>query len=96
MAFVEARESIAHACGMQAYAEIMSHFAAGERYLNRVWSCAADGYIDEAHTFVSRSYRQFEEARAKLRALQARTARSAASTGDSDALPTAKALADSP
>ena len=64
--FVEARMSIAHVHGMQAYADVMSHFAAGERYLNRVWSCAADGYIDEAHEYVGRSRAQFSEARHKL------------------------------
>ena len=40
----------------------MSKFAAGERYLNRVWSTAADGYIDEAHASLSRSRQQFDEA----------------------------------
>jgi len=64
--FVGARESIAHACGMQAYADVMSHFAAAERYLNRVWSCSADGYENEAHVFIGRSREQFTEAAAKL------------------------------
>ena len=64
--FVEARESIAHGWGMKAYADVMSHFAAGERYMNRVWSTAADGYIDEAHTYVTRSKEQFSEAYARL------------------------------
>lgn len=67
--FVGARESIAHACGMQAYADVMSHFAAGERYLNRVWSCSADGYATEAHLFIGRSHEQFAEASTKLAAL---------------------------
>lgn len=67
--FVDARESIAHVCGMRAYAAVMSHFAAGERYLNRVWSCAADGYIDEAHTYITRSHEQFQEALAQLEAV---------------------------
>lgn len=71
-AFVEARESIAHGWGMQAYAKVMSHFAAAERYLNRVWSTAADGYIDEAHTFCSRSREEFEEALTALEALTGR------------------------
>jgi len=60
--FADARASIGHAWGAQAYADIMSHFAAGERYLNRVWSCAADGYIDEAHEYLGRSREQFAEA----------------------------------
>ena len=46
----------------RAYADVMSHFAAAERYLNRVWSCAADGYIDEAHTYIGRARVQFLEA----------------------------------
>lgn len=71
-AFVDARESMVHIWGMQSYADVMSHFAAGERYLNRVWSCAADGYIDEAHTYITRSRAQFAEALAKLEALSAR------------------------
>ncbi len=65
--FVEARESIAVAYGLPAYADVMSHFAAGERYLNRVWSCSVDGYIDEAHTFIGRARAQFEEGYVKLK-----------------------------
>ena len=42
--FVDARESMVHLFGLQTYADIMSHFAAGERYINRVWSSSADGY----------------------------------------------------
>ena len=42
-AFVQARQSIAHSYGLQAYADVMNPFAAGERYLNRVWSASADG-----------------------------------------------------
>ena len=44
----------------------MSDFAAGERYLNRVWSASADGYADEAMDYIDRARQQFEEARAKL------------------------------
>ncbi len=68
-AFADARESIIHIWGMRAYGDVMSHFAAGERYLNRVWSAAADGYITEAQTFIERSRQQFDEAHGKLRAL---------------------------
>jgi len=59
--FVDARESIAHSYGLQAYAEVMNRFAAGERYLNRVWSASTDGYIEEAHRYLERATRQFEE-----------------------------------
>jgi hypothetical protein len=64
--FVEARESIAIAFGLPLYASVMSHFAAGERYLNRVWSCSVDGYIDEAHNYITRAREQFEEGHAIL------------------------------
>jgi hypothetical protein len=64
--FVEARESIATAFGLPVYADVMSHFAAGERYLNRVWSCSVDGYIDESHEYITRARTQFEESHAIL------------------------------
>ncbi len=67
--FVEARESIVYLWGVQSYGEIMSHFAAGERYLNRVWSSAADGYIIESHTYLARSLEQFSQARKLLQSL---------------------------
>ncbi len=60
--FVQARQSIAHAFGLEAYADVMNPFAAGERYLNRVWSTSTDGYIDEAQTYVTKAREQFEEA----------------------------------
>lgn len=69
--FVEARESIAHTYGLEAYATVMSHFAAAERYLNRVWSCSTDGYIDEAHTYLEKARDQMGEARREYSALGA-------------------------
>ncbi len=68
--FVESREAISHIYGLQAYADIMSHFAAAERYLNRVWSCSADGYIDEIYAYLPRSRAEFQEALSMLRALK--------------------------
>lgn len=61
--FVEARESIAHSYSLDGYAEVMSHFAAGERHLNRVWSTSTDGYVDEAHEYIARAAEQLNEAR---------------------------------
>jgi len=58
--FAEARESIIHIYDLQRYADLMSHFAAGERYLNRAWSASADGYIDEAHIYIDKSAEQFK------------------------------------
>ena len=46
--------------GLQSFADVMNPFAAGERYLNRVWSASTDGYIDEAHTYVTKAREQFE------------------------------------
>ena len=68
-AFVRARESIAHRYGLQAYADVMNPFAAGERSLNRVWSTSTDGYVDEAHEYLGRARRFFHEARARFREL---------------------------
>lgn len=64
--FADARESLAHIYGLQAFADIMSHFAAGERYLNRVWSASADGYAEEALTYIGKAEKQFIAAKAQL------------------------------
>jgi hypothetical protein len=68
--FAEARLSIVTLHGLPAYAEIMSQFAAGERYLNRVWSADVDGYIDEAHEYLARARHQIEETQRLIQALQ--------------------------
>lgn len=60
--FADGRESMKHLFGLKAYADIMSSFAAGERYLNRVWSASTDGYMDEVLIYVSKSHSQFEHA----------------------------------
>lgn len=65
-AFAEARGGLSHMYGLQAYADIMSAFAAGERYLNRVWSASADGYVDEVREYIGRAREMFLETRQKL------------------------------
>jgi hypothetical protein len=60
--FAEARESMIHVFGMQHYADVMSNFAAGERYINRVWSASTDGYVDEVRQYLERARTQFREA----------------------------------
>jgi len=60
--FADARESMVHLFGLQTYADIMSSFAAGERYINRVWSASADGYDEEATTYLKKAATQFVEA----------------------------------
>ena len=64
--FADARESMIHLYGMQTYADIMSEFASGERYVNRVWSASADGYVDEAHAYLDRARSQFQHAKVQL------------------------------
>ena len=64
--FADARESLVHLHGLQTYADIMSEFAAGERYVNRVWSASADGYDLEARTYLGKAARQFREAARRL------------------------------
>ena len=64
--FADARMAIAHRYGLNAYADVMTHFAAGERYLNRVWSASADGYIDEVNKTIVRAEEEFKEAKALL------------------------------
>ncbi len=64
--FADARGSMVHLFGLQAYADIMSSFAAGERYINRVWSASADGYDEEAATYLHKAERQFADAQRQL------------------------------
>ena len=66
--FADARESMVHLFGLQTYADIMSHFAAGERYVNRVWSSSADGYDVEAARYLGRAEEQFADAQRQLNA----------------------------
>jgi hypothetical protein len=60
--FANARESMQHLFGTQSYADVMSAFAAGERYINRVWSASTDGYVDEVRSYLERATEQFREA----------------------------------
>jgi hypothetical protein len=62
-AFVDARKSMIVLFGLQAYADVMSAFASGERYLNRVWSASTDGYVDEVLDTIELAHEQFSEAR---------------------------------
>jgi len=64
--FADARESMIHLYGIQAYADIMSDFAAGERYVNRVWSASADDYRNEATTYLKTALAQFRDAQKRL------------------------------
>ena len=71
--FAEARETMIHVFGMQKYADVMSAFAAGERYINRVWSASTDGYEDEVHRYLEKARNQFGEANDLFKKLQSET-----------------------
>jgi hypothetical protein len=64
--FVDARQSMVHLYGLQTYADIMSEFASGERYINRVWSASADGYDGEAETYLGKAAEQFRTTQSRL------------------------------
>jgi len=68
--FADARSSMVHLFGLQTYADIMSSFAAGERYINRVWSASADGYEGEAATYLEKAAQQFADAQRQLQEAQ--------------------------
>ena len=69
--FADARKSMVHVFGMQNYADVMSNFAAGERYINRVWSASTDGYVDEVNLYLDRALNQFREAHTHFYGLKA-------------------------
>lgn len=79
--FAEARESMIHIFGMQNYADVMSNFAAGERYINRVWSASTDGYVDEVRMYLARARNQFAEGHQHFNELLAAADEHAVRTG---------------
>lgn len=53
--FLSQREFIIEQYGMAQYAVIFTPYAQAERYLNRAWSAAVDGYKDESAEYIKRS-----------------------------------------
>ena len=64
--FIHSRKTIAYVYDLQLYADVVSEFACAERYLNRVWSASADGYIDEVNSYLEMTKDQFQQAYQKL------------------------------
>jgi hypothetical protein len=64
--FADQRERLKLAFGLVGFGEIMSEFASGERLLNRAWSAAADGYMEEAYRSVKTALEFFLAAQAHL------------------------------
>ena len=68
--FADSRKSIIPIHGLSTYADVMTQFAAGERAMNRAWSAAADGYIDEVRTCLAKSHEHLSATRDLLNALK--------------------------
>lgn len=64
--FAEQREDLRTQHGLELFAAIMTEFASGERQMNRVWSAAADGYMEEAWRSARSSAEYFAAANAIL------------------------------
>ena len=64
--FIEQRKTIAYVYDLQSYSNIMSEFSCGERYLNRVWCAAADGYVDEVEMYLGKAHEQFTKTQKQL------------------------------
>ena len=68
--FADGREAILNHFGAAIFAEVMTEFASGERYLNRAWSAAADGYVDEVERSVNAAMTFLDAAITQLAAAQ--------------------------
>ncbi len=79
--FADSRQSLVKRFGLQEYAEVMTEFAAAERYVNRSWSAAADGYVDEVTASLNKANRHLENAQQVLTAAEGKQA----ATGPTDA-----------
>lgn len=53
--FADARQALVKRFGLAVYADVMTEFASAERYVNRSWSAAADGYVDEVAASLARA-----------------------------------------
>ncbi len=53
--FADARSALVHEYGLQAYADVMTQFASAERFINRTWSAATDGYVDDVAESLKRA-----------------------------------------
>ena len=65
--FAEARQSLVKRFGMKVYADVMTEFASAERLVNRSWSAAADGYVDEVSSSLQTAGRHLHRAHELLK-----------------------------
>ncbi|MBI1314566.1 hypothetical protein GC176_25005 [bacterium] len=66
--FVEGRQAVIDRLGLQKGADFLVTAATGERLLNRVWSAAADGHLEEALTSLAEAVGAFEQAQQQIAA----------------------------
>ena len=71
--FADARQALIKRFGLQEYADVMTEFAAAERYVNRSWSAAADGYVDEVSVSLDRANQHLQNAQQLLTAAESAT-----------------------
>jgi hypothetical protein len=69
--FADARQALVKRFGMAVFADVMTEFAAAERFVNRSWSAAADGYVDEVASSLQRAQQHLRRAQALLLAAEA-------------------------
>ncbi len=65
-AFADARPLLISRHGLSGFAELMDHFAAMERQINRAWSAAADAVYEEAADSLERASAMAQDTRARL------------------------------
>jgi len=58
--FIESRYLIKYKFGVLSFSNVMSHFAAGERLLNRAGSASTDGYFEETVNSIEAANYEFK------------------------------------
>lgn len=64
--FIAARPQLVARMGLSGYASVMDKFAGAERQVNRAWSAAADGYLEESEACLVASAPLLAEAIARV------------------------------
>jgi hypothetical protein len=64
--FADARQAVVKRFGLEVYADVMTEFASAERYVNRSWSAAADGYVDEVASSLARANQHLQNTKELL------------------------------
>ena len=64
--FADARNALVDRFGLDGFADVMTQFASGERFVNRAWSASADGYRGEAEASLERAEGHLRRAEALM------------------------------